>query len=99
MKFGLQDSDWQLVQNLVVLALKKKGALVWIYGSRARGDYQTYSDLDILYNMKKPLSLPELGILREALEDSNLPIKVDIAYEADLASGYLKNILKDRIEV
>ncbi|MBE9540577.1 MAG: nucleotidyltransferase domain-containing protein [Proteobacteria bacterium] len=28
--------------------LKNQGANVWIFGSRARGDHQEYSDLDLM---------------------------------------------------
>jgi len=37
MKFGLSKDELLEVQNYVVDPLERRGAKVWIYGSRARG--------------------------------------------------------------
>lgn len=99
MKFGLDQEQWRLVNDLVIRPLKSQGASVYIFGSRARGDHQKFSDLDVLVEFPTEESLSPLGRIRSAVEDSNLTIKVDIVDMADLAESFRKNVLKDRVEV
>ena len=50
---------------------------VWAYGSRVHGNPRRYSDLDLVaFTSKQHLS--EVRRLREAFEDSDLPIRVDL---------------------
>lgn len=99
MKFGLLEDQWQLVNDLVVRPLKSLGARVYIFGSRARGDHQKFSDLDVLVEFPQEMSFSTLGKIRSAVEESNLSIKVDIVDTAELAESFRKNVLKDRVEV
>ncbi len=50
---------------------------VYLFGSRARGDFSPYSDVDIAIHSQKDLS-EKLTLLREILKESNFPLKVDI---------------------
>lgn len=45
MKFGLSQSEYKLIQLLVIEPLARYQAQVWIFGSRARGDFKPFSDL------------------------------------------------------
>ena len=51
MKYGLTDSELKLLTKLCVNPLQKLNAKVWIFGSRARGDYTNSSDIDLLYKI------------------------------------------------
>lgn len=48
------------------------------YGSRARWEAKDYSDLDLAVVGDGPTDLGILGDLREAFEESDLPIRVDV---------------------
>ncbi len=50
---------------------------LFLFGSRARGDYNKFSDVDLGIYKKKDVDL-KISLLREILEDSNLPFNVDI---------------------
>ncbi len=50
---------------------------LFLFGSRARGDYNKFSDVDLGIYKKKDVDL-KISLLREILENSNLPFKVDI---------------------
>ncbi len=50
---------------------------LFLFGSRARGDDNKFSDVDLGIYKKKDVDL-KISLLREILEDSNLPFKVDI---------------------
>lgn len=99
MKFGLTGPQYELLEELLVKPLNKMGAKVWIFGSRARGDQKKFSDIDILFESSHEISLGQLSQLREALEESDLPYKVDIVNVHDLADSYRNNVLKDRVEL
>jgi predicted nucleotidyltransferase len=97
MKFGLTDEEYAQLDRWVVSPLKKFGAQVWIFGSRARGDHKTFSDVDILYSLQPSLRLADLGNIRETIEESNFPFKVDLVDENVLAESYREQVLRERI--
>lgn len=57
-----------------------------VFGSRARVTARRYSDLDLLLTGVRPLNPREQGDLHEALDESDLPYRVDLidAQSADL---------------
>lgn len=80
----------------IVLPLQARGATIWCYGSRARGDYQKYSDLDLMVESNQDLST-ELSLIREFLGKSNFPYKVDLVAFAEFAESYKDGYKKDRV--
>ncbi len=99
MKFGLTDTHYATIVDLAIRPLKSVGAKVFVFGSRARGDQRKFSDLDLAVESTTPLSLSFLAKIRSALEDSDLPIKVDIVDMSELAESFRNNVLQERIEV
>ena len=53
-------------------------AMIWVFGTRARGQARPYSDLDLAIDAGRHLSLVETGDLAEAFSESDLPWKVDV---------------------
>ncbi len=53
------------------------GATLYAFGSRTQGLAKPHSDIDILIDIAKPLPMLQRACLRMALEDSNLPMRVD----------------------
>lgn len=98
-KFGLSDSDWSLFQSLAINPLKQAGCKTFVFGSRARGDHQKFSDLDLLIDSTGPVQLTLLSDIRADLEESNLPIKVDLVLKSELADSFRDGVMKERIEV
>ena len=99
--FGLAPKDLITIENLLIQPLKKEHCQLFVFGSRARGDHQKFSDLDVLIvasdNLEKIKA--HLSLIQEQLEESELPIKVDIVLEQELAHSYRTNVLKDMIEI
>lgn len=48
MKFSLSDSQFQILEQLLITPLKNKKVLVYIFGSRVRGNPHPFSDIDVL---------------------------------------------------
>lgn len=62
------------------------------FGSRVRGDFKANSDLDLCVIDKEPLSLSDMGRLREAFSNSDLPMKVDIVEWQSINNDFQKII-------
>jgi predicted nucleotidyltransferase len=92
--FGLTEQEYRLVDK-AIQALINQGAKIWCFGSRARGDHRKYSDLDLMVECEKDLTR-EIAAIQEELEESNLPIKVDLVQEKDFAESYRESYLRDR---
>lgn len=95
MIFGLTKSEYEFIIKTIILPLAKKGAKVWCFGSRSRGDHQPFSDLDLMIESSYDLSR-EIGAINEALVESNFPYKVDLIQEKDFAKSYKNNFEKEK---
>lgn len=96
MNFGLESRLWQIILDLAITPLKKMGAKVYVFGSRARGDYKQFSDLDLLFERDPSIDLKLIAKIRSALEDSDLPIKIDLVDRQECAKSFLPKILRER---
>ncbi len=96
-KFGLNEAEIRLVSSLVLAPLKNLGARVWIFGSRARGDQTSFSDVDILFDGN--ISRADLSMIKEAIEESRFPYKIDLVNITDIAESYRDQILRERREI
>lgn len=96
MKFGLNEEDYQFIRDhLEVLEKVDLTAQIWVFGSRARGDYKPFSDLDLMIESDQDLSA-RCGELSEIFTKSNLPIKIDLVQKSDFAESFKPSYLKDR---
>ncbi|MGE0631429.1 MAG: nucleotidyltransferase family protein [Parachlamydiales bacterium] len=95
MKFGLSEQEYHFIKKEVVLPLEQAGAQVWSYGSRARGDFKKFSDLDLMVESPTDLS-KQIGEIQEILSNSNFPFKVDLVQWSEFAEAYKSNYLRER---
>ena len=98
MKFGLSADDYKLLLELLAKPINEAypKAKLWVFGSRAKGTHKKYSDIDILIESSAPLSQTFLSELRDRLEESSLPYKVDLVPIQDLPQAYAKEVLATR---
>lgn len=95
MKFGLSDKEYEFIQLNVIEPLSKSGSKVWCFGSRARGDYHKFSDLDLMIENGNHLD-QQIASIREFLTKSNFPFKVDLVLLSEFADSYRKNYEKEK---
>ena len=62
----------------VLRAHLPRGAKAWVFGSRATGRANRYSDLDLVIDAGRRLSLDETARLSEAFSECDLPYPVDV---------------------
>lgn len=96
MKFGLTDIELAYLHKAVITPLKRLGAKVYIFGSRARGNHRRFSDVDILVDSPADLS-SAIGPIVEEIEESNFPYKIDLVEDHSIADSYRSSIYRDRI--
>lgn len=76
MKYGLDDMTIERMQ--AVLAGYPEVDRAVLYGSRAKGDYKTGSDIDLTLS-GSGLSLSTLRKIENRLDDLLLPYKIDLS--------------------
>ena len=73
---GLNEKECAVLQTL--FAANARIADVVLYGSRAKGNYKPFSDVDIVL-IGDGLSRTDVNRLYAAIDDSSLPYKFDIS--------------------
>ena len=94
--YGIRDED-----RVKIIALCKAiipNCSIWLYGSRARGDFRSNSDIDLALDCKSPIDIMKLFELKEILNASNILLKIDLV---DLCSikdkDFSNSILQERV--
>ena len=95
MKFGLEKRHLDFI--LQVLQKNIPHAKFYIFGSRAKGNYKEYSDIDIAVKLgKETLSANVLGKILIEFSDSTLPYEVDVV-DLNAIDDKFKNLIKDSL--
>ncbi|OHB89371.1 MAG: hypothetical protein A3D89_01460 [Planctomycetes bacterium RIFCSPHIGHO2_02_FULL_52_58] len=85
------------LKELVINFLKDREVKIILFGSRARGQGYPFSDVDIGIVPSGELNDKELAILRERIEDSNIPYKVEVVNFSEVSKDFKKNALKGAV--
>ncbi|WP_290555184.1 nucleotidyltransferase domain-containing protein [Alistipes sp.] len=93
MKYGLTDTAWEKLQNL--FALHDKIRQVILYGSRAKGNYKPFSDVDIVL-IGDELTQQDLNRIVLEVDDLLLPYQFDIAIFQNLTNPELIDHIRRR---
>ena len=82
-----------------VLALLRRhlpGTAAWAYGSRVKWTSRPQSDLDLIV-FATPEQRPQVGDLRGAFEESNLPFRVDLFVWDDVPEEFRERIQTEHV--
>ena len=82
----------QEIKDIIFQFLNPKEYQIFIFGSRVFGKARKFSDYDIgiWSKNKRPLSSRNKILIEDALEESNLPYKVDVVDFSLVSSGFRK---------
>ena len=69
---------------------------VWVYGSRADGTARASSDLDLVV-FAAPDEMRQVGDLRDAFDESNLPFRVDLFVWDAIPDDFRRNIRRRHV--
>jgi predicted nucleotidyltransferase len=81
----------------VLRAHLPQSSKAWVFGSRATGRARRYSDLDLVIDTGRQLTLDETAQLSEAFSDSDLPYRVDLVDWHNVDDRWRQMILAERV--
>ena len=85
------------LRDLVVDCLKNENVKIILFGSRARGDNSVSSDVDIGIMPHQKIDEGKISLLRERIENSNIPYKVEIVNFISVSKDFKQEALKNII--
>lgn len=91
--FGLIDRHLDFIKDTLKKHINNPEAKFYIFGSRAKGEYREYSDIDIAIDCPG-MSLEQKLRLESDFENSTFPYEVDIIDLNNIKENF-KNIIKD----
>ncbi len=91
------DADLAGVRQIVVSRLAPHQARVYLFGSRADGSAHLSSDVDVAILPRSPLPTGLLAEVREALEDSLIPLRVDVVDLSETDRRFREAVLREGI--
>ena len=87
----------QKIKELVLDYLKDEEVKIVLFGSRARKDSSIFSDVDIGVMSYGKLDETRLILLREKVENLNIPYKVEIVNFSEVSPEFKEEALREII--
>lgn len=87
----------QNLRSLIFEALKEENVTIILFGSRARGDFSRVSDIDIGILPGKNFDRKKLVLLKERIENLNIPYTVDIVDLSRASEIFKEKALREGI--
>ena len=87
----------KVLESMVKDAFKDSEVKIVLFGSRARGDYVKSSDIDIGILPRDKINKKKLVLLREKVENSNVPYKVDVVDLSQASKEFTEKALREGI--
>ena len=85
------------LKNLVLEILKDEKVKIILFGSRARGDNNAVSDVDIGLMPYGKIDKKKVILLKEKIEDLNIPYKVELVNFSEVSQDFRKEAAKGAI--
>lgn len=82
-----------------VLTLWVPQYTVWAFGSRVSGSVKSYSDLDLAILTDQPLTLECMASIKDAFDESDLPIRVDVVDWAAATAAFREIIAQNYVVI
>lgn len=70
---------------------------IYLFGSRARKTNRSGADVDVALGALEPIHFMTIGNIKEDLEESNIPLFVDIVDLKTVSDVFLKEFKQDAI--
>lgn len=86
-----------MVKDIVIAFLKDEEVKVILFGSRARGNNQISSDVDVGIIPAGKFREERITLLKEKIENINIPYKVEIVNLSEVSEEFKREAMKDPI--
>lgn len=94
-QFGLNTQDYEILKAGCGL-FELRPLRVFIFGSRSRGSFKKYSDIDLLIESDSKIETKKLNKVKEYFEESKLPYKVDLVLKQSVYEPYQLQIESEK---
>ncbi len=91
------DADLMEIRRIVLRKLSPAGAQVYLFGSYATGRALPSSDVDVALLSSTPLPAGLLAEVREDLENSLVPLRVDLVDLSETDESFRARVLREGI--
>lgn len=91
----MENKYLEKIRQMVLNFMKDEPAKIYLFGSWARGEQQKNSDVDIAVEYKTDSNRKKIFALRELLEESSIPYRVDVVDLNFSSSALIEEIKKD----
>lgn len=93
----ISQQDWHEVRR--ILSHYLPGYTVLAFGSRVAGTAKPYSDLDLVIQAEQPLTLESMATIKDAFDESDMTIRVDIVDWAATGDIFRKIIQQQSVVI
>lgn len=99
-RFGFTEEQFEEICGLIrANRITNQSIEAWIFGSRARGDFKPFSDVDIVISGQPAVNEKQLQELQSSFEESELPYKFDLVLADQIYPQYKTQIEKEKIRI
>lgn len=84
------------ILDTILPFFRERKASLYLFGSRARGDHVPVSDYDIAVDCPEPIGRV-IGLAAEALEESTIPVKVDLVDCQSISAPFREHIRSEGV--
>ncbi|MBI4368898.1 MAG: nucleotidyltransferase domain-containing protein [Elusimicrobia bacterium] len=95
MKIQPENRHLKRLRQEILSSLMAQSVKVYLFGSRARRNERSTSDVDIGLIAESPLRPGTLSSLRERIDSLNIPYKVEIVNLMETSEEFRRQALKD----
>lgn len=88
------DDHWKILIKAVVRKYLEDDYKLFVFGSRATGDFRPTSDMDIGILGNKPADGWKMALIRDELDKSKIPYKTDVVDLFKTSPNFNKIALK-----
>lgn len=94
-----EDKRFERYKQILLDIIYKKlpECKVYLFGSRARDEHQSGSDIDLALDNAKPIDLSIIFSLGEEIEDTTIPLTVDLVDLYSASDLFKKQVKKEGI--
>ena len=94
----INDPYLERLKEKVLGIMKEEKVRIFVFGSRARGDQHKTSDVDIGFLPQGKWNRKKFTLLKEEIENLNIPYEVDLVDFSETSERFKKEALKDVIQ-
>ena len=94
---SISETNLSLLKKVVLEYLDNENLKIVLFGSRARGDNNMSADVDLGIIPKGEFDKRRLVLLREKIENLNIPYEVDIVDLSTVSEEFKKEALKEAL--